>query len=888
MNNSNQSVNLQSLKKEKKSPVEQQYYELKSKNLDKILMFQLGDFYEIFGEDASIVAKILKIQLTSRNKNQPDALPMCGFPIHAAEHYIHKIVTAGYKVAICRQTGSDATTGLMKREVVRIVTPSTILNENYLQAEKNNFLASIAFQQKEIGLSYCDFSTGEFFIEHCNSITELINSLNAKQPAEILLAEQINNQPDILIEPLKNKLSYYSWFVAQKQLQFLPVKFFQFQNCQEEILAKLNLRFLSSLGLTDYPTVVCSLGAIIFYLKQIQVDKEIAIQNVSWIEKDDRVLLDNATMEHLNLFNSIDDAPYIQSLFQLLNQCSTPMGARLLRRWISEPLINVEKISKRQKAIKELIQEKQLQEELSILLKNITDIERLTARISLGHFWLSDFTKIKSSLKILPTLSEILAKFTNPLFKIILQEWDSLKELADFLEKAFAQELPSNKKTGGYIAEGYSAKLDEWKEIALQGKQTIQSIEKQEKERSGIQNLKIRYNQNVGFFIEVSKNQLNLVPSTYFKKQTLTNSERFTTKELRELEEKILSADEEVAILEEQLLSKIVKQFCLDQKKLLKTAKIISSIDCLQALAQVAWQRNYIQPEFFETEEQKIEINEARHPIIEANTEEEPFIANDLVLDQNKQFIQIITGPNMGGKSTYMRQAALIIIMAQIGSFVPASKAKLSIFKQIFTRVGAADNILKGESTFMVEMNEAATIVKHSTIKSFVILDEIGRGTSTNDGISIAWSILEFLHKNRVLTLFATHYHELVKLENNLSGVLNTYILTAKKDDEIILLKKIKQGFSNQSYGIQVAKIAGLPDVIIKRAQQVLAKLEATRKGKEQNLDNKENISTLPIMEIKNPLNERMAKIDLNNTTPLDALNLLQELKKLAEQNEER
>lgn len=873
----------------KQTPVEQQYYSLKKQHFDKILMFQMGDFYEIFGKDAQISANVLKIQLTSRNKNKQNSLPMCGFPLHSSEHYIHKLVIAGYKIALCRQIGTMDSKGLMKREVVRIITPGTILNDEYLHSEKNNYLACLFFSNEKIGVSYCDFSTGEFLMD-CfskHSFEELINSINLKQPAEILVADDAQIESKVLL--LKQKLEASTWFVTEKNLQLIDNKFFNYQNCSQSILEKLELKFLNSIGLENSPEVVCALGGLMCYLQQIQVNKSIFVETISWVEKKTKMLLDSSTIEHLSLFNKIETNSKIQSLFHLLNQNSTSMGSRMLRQWVSEPLINLEKILQRQTVIKELIEKRPIQDEVGIVLKGFADLERLVTKITLGHFRLTDFVKIRNSLKLLPTIKELLLKFDNFLFKDICRKWDSLIDLLELLTRGIVAEPPSSKKKGDYIADGFCAKLDEWRKIAIGGKMEIQKIENLERSNSGIQNLKIRYIQNSGFFIEISKTNRQTVPANYIRKQTLTNSERFTTENLREIEEEILSANEEIIILEEQQLQNIVEQLCFQKKRILKIARLIAAIDCFQTLAKVCFQRNYVQPEFFPIEtEQQLEILGARHPLIEANLTNESFIANDLMLSQKDKYIQIITGPNMGGKTTYMRQIALIILMAQIGLFVPATKAKISIFRQIFTRVGASDNILKGESTFMVEMNEAATILKYSNQKTFIILDEIGRGTSTYDGVSIAWSILEFLHSKKIITLFATHYHELVKLEKDLEGVVNTHVITSNQNQDIVFLKKIKPGFSNQSYGIHVAKIAGLPDNVIKRSKQILKQLEQKKK-----FDSLKIYQELPINfneetpnKYDSKLKEQLDSFDIENSTPLSALNFLQKLKQQTKDSE--
>ncbi len=889
----------------KQTPVEIQYHNLKKEHFDKILMFQLGDFYEMFAEDAIVASKILNIQLTTRNKNKPNALPMCGLPLHSAEHYIHKLVRAGHRVALCRQVeDADKTKEIVKRKVVRIVTPSTVLNEDYLQSSKNNYLASIGIcREKEesreynIGLSYCDFSTGEFFIEsfHSSNLDAFVNSLDLKKPSEILFPDFVRAKDELFLEMFKKIMRSFTWFETTKNFHLFSEKFFDFESCKEEIFKKLDLKFLGSLGLNKKPAVVSSLGAILFYLREVQVQEDVAIRSIQWLENKNKMLLDESTLKHLDLFSMeninhskvLDQSGKIESLFGLLNQTNTAMGARMLRVWISEPLLGLDKITDRQEAVAELIEKTENRNGCKEVFKNIFDIERLSSRIFLNHFWVSDFAKIRQSLVHLKELKKFLKEFSNPLLKKIYLEWDDLKDLLFLLTNSIAENPTNNRKEGGYIKKGYHAKLDEWRDLVLNNKHLVQQLEKKEKIRSSIPTLKIRFNRLFGFFIEISNNNLENIPQDYIRRQTLTHSERFVTAELKELEEKILGADEEIIILEEKLLLEIREKFCANINRLQKVAKLIAGLDCLQSLASVSAQKSYNKPSFFPIEEsQKIELVEARHPLIETVQENEPFVANDLSLNQEDKYISIITGPNMGGKSTYMRQTALILVMAQIGCFVPAKKAKLSIFKQIFTRVGASDNILKGESTFMVEMNEAATILRYSDKKSFVILDEIGRGTSTYDGISIAWAILEFLHEKKIMTLFATHYHELVKLDRNFKGIINMYLLTQNKEDRVVFLRKIKKGSSNKSYGVEVAHIAGLPPTVLQRATEILKELEKNIDPQSKQI----SMVATSVIQKKSPegiiapegeIRKILTDLDLETTTPIEALNVLQRLKKI-------
>lgn len=878
-----------------KTPVEKQYYNIKKEHLDKILMFQMGDFYEMFGDDAIIAAKILNIQLTARKKKEKKT-PMCGVPLHSSEQYIHKLVQAGYKVALCRQMEQpNGNTKVVDRQVVRVITPSTILNEDYLQRNQNNYLASVVFYEQKIGICYSDFSTGDFFIDCLQnySISGLWNSLNLYQPKEILLKEIIlkeiktskEKEIDYFQKKLLTSLNRCAWFELQKNIQYLEKDFFTLSQNKSLVLEQMDLKFFSSTGLADYPQTVIALGVVIAYLQQIQRAKNKLIQNLQWVEKKNQMHLDSSTMEHLHLFPTSQKNPEI-NLYDFLNHTITDLGARLLRKWIAHPLLKIADIQNRQEVIVQFLKNPEISEQLKNQLKNIYDLERMITRIFLGQFWVSDLRKIRASLAQLPPMQKLLQKIPTSLVQKYLEKWENLSDLQQLLQEAI-NDAPTNQKEGGYIREGYHQKLDEIRKIAFNNQSFIEAMEKTEREKTKIPNLKIRSSRNAGLFIEVSNSYKNLTPQNYTRKQTLTNCERFITSELQEMEEKIWSANEEIVLLEEKILSEIIAKLCQKQTQIQKMAKIIAAVDCLQALALVTLLKNYTKPLFFSYDKiQKLAITSARHPLVEEVLQDEPFIANDLFLDQEQNYIQIITGPNMGGKSTYMRQIALLIIMSQIGCFVAAQEAKISIFEKIFTRVGASDNILGGESTFMVEMNEVAVILRNSTSKSFIILDEIGRGTSTYDGISIACAIVEFLQTKKTITLFATHYHELVQLGQDLVGVLNTFVLSEEKDEEVVFLKKIQKGFSQKSYGIQVANLAGLPPQVIQRALNILQNLEkkSMKKPLKQMPQQKELFPvSQPLCKKEQTIIQGIKNFSVENSSPLDALNFLCTLKKKLE-----
>ena len=859
-----------------RTPVEQQYYSLKEKHLDKILMFQLGDFYEMFDEDAIIAAKILNIQLTARNKKQKKT-PMCGIPVHSCEQYIHKLVKEGYKVAICRQMELlDEKKKIVAREVVRIVTPSTILNEDYLEKEENNYLASVFFGEK-IGLCYSDFSTGEFFIDSFERLqfANLMQSLHIYKPKELLLSAVSG---DYLQEEFLKKLQNFQWFEPQKTIQYLPKDFFQLKKNEQTLLDLLKVSFMKATGLVGYSEVVQASGALINYLKEMQNKKEIVFQSLQWMKQNNRMHLDASTMEHLHLF-PIPQKPKELNLYDFLNHTITGMGARLLRKWIQFPLTNLSAIYDRQQVIEKFLKDKESIQAIQAILNNIFDIERLATKIFFKQFLVSDLRKIRVSIAELPSLEKILLKTANPLLQKYLKQWENLVDLQKLLINAISDNL-NNQKDGDYIKKGYNKELDELKTVAQNHQNLLQNLEQEERKKTKITNLKIRVSKNFGLFIEVSNSYKNLVPDDYIRRQTLTNCERYSVSWLQEIEEKLLSANQEIIILEEQILMQCVEAFCKQTKGVQKMAKIIANIDCLQSLAKVVQLKNYQKPQFFsENSPKKLDIDSARHPLVEESLQDEPFIDNDLFLDQEKDYIQIITGPNMGGKSTYMRQIALLIILAQMGCFVPAEKAKISIFQHIFTRVGASDNILGGESTFMVEMNEISAILRHSNKESFVILDEIGRGTSTYDGISIAWSIVEFLQQKKIITLFATHYHELVQLEQRYQSVLNTFVVTEAKEQEIIFLKKIQKGFSAKSYGIQVASLAGLPSSVVKRALQILKTLEEPVQKSIPDFS-QETLFESKQTEKNEEVIAKIKDFSVENNSPLESLKFLSDIKK--------
>ena len=840
----------------KLTPMMAQYKEIKGNHDDCILMFRLGDFYEMFFEDAKEASKILQITLTARGKGSAEKIPMCGIPFHAVDNYLSKLTKAGKKVALCDQTTQADGKSIVQRKVVKVVTPGTTFDENILEQKTNNFVAAIVFEKENFSIAYSDLTTGEFKVTEVFGTKNLISEITKINPAELICSEEIMPQ-------IKEILVHF------ENLHIFPYSFYD----ESEKLLKdhFNLSSLQSFGIEGNKLATLSSAMLFSYLKETQKTDLKHIQKISFYEVSDFMPLDESCIRNLELFYTNMENKKEGSLINVLDETVTSMGGRMLRKWLLNPLLDKKKIESRLNRIDILLNNSMLLRELRDKLSNIYDIERLLSRLSLGSGNARDLIALKESLKIVPELKILIKEQLPKISENLLP----LNALTNLIDKAILDEASNSLRDGGMIKDGYNSELDDLRSISSEGKTFIKNLQEREIKRTKINSLKVRFNKVFGYYIEVSKTNLNLVPDYYVRKQTLVNAERFITPELKEYEEKVLTAEDKIKELEYELFYQVRMEVIKEIVKIQNIAKAIAALDVLSNLAFIANKNNYCKPEIIENGE--IEIKNGRHPVIEKIRND--FIPNDCRFDNDQNFV-LLTGPNMGGKSTYLRQIALIVLLAQIGSFVPAEAAKISLVDRIFTRVGAADNLSKGESTFMVEMNEASFILNHATEKSLIILDEIGRGTSTYDGVSIAWAIMEFIHdKIKAKTIFATHYHELVALADKLSKATNMSVAVRENEIEgVVFLYKIVDGGVDKSYGIEVAKLAGLPNDIIARSRGVLAELE------KKNIKSS-NISPNQLGIFKEPrkhsgLEKEIKNLDINTLTPLQALEKLNKIKR--------
>ncbi len=871
-----------------------QYREIKAKYPDAILFFRLGDFYEMFFDDAIEASRLLQITLTSRNKGDHKA-PMCGVPYHAAQNYIAKLTRVGKKVAICEQLSDPNEPGIVKRDVVRVITPGTTLDDQILDQKTNNFLLALTFDPKNntnkadtFGLAYADISTGELRVTEINSIAELQSELQRIHPREALVPA------DLLQENFFNK-------IHETQLQTF---FFTTEvPADSEYLLKnfFGVKDLNGFGIEGNPSAIKAAAILLQYLQETQKTNIQHIQGLQSYELCEFMPVDESTLKNLEITSTLRENKLEGSLLWVLDQTITSMGGRTLRFALTHPLLDANKIQERLDAVEDLYKNPLILDDLREDLKRVLDLERLLARLSLGHGNARDLLGLKSSLESVPNIKCILNSLHAPLLKTILNDLDALPDLVALIENAIVEEPPLAIREGGMIKDGYNSELDEIKKISRDGKGFIQALQEKEIERTGIHSLKIRYNSVFGYYIEISKTNLHAVPADYIRKQTLVNAERFITPELKEYEEKVLGAEEKIVAMEYEIFNNLRLRVVQEIGRIQKLAKAIASLDMLGSFAKVAIDSGYSKPAIHPSTQATIRVEAGRHPVVEKMSFASRFVPNDVELDHDKNQLLLITGPNMGGKSTYLRQVALITLMAHIGSFVPAAKAEISLVDRIFTRVGASDNLVRGQSTFMVEMQETAYILNHATANSLIILDEIGRGTSTYDGMSIAWAITEFIHdKIGAKTLFATHYHELISLAEKLSNAQNYSVAVKENEtDGVVFLYKIVKGGVDRSYGIEVAKLAGLPAEVTSKARQILVDLEEgiveagiqkelTDAMKRPSKDQMEIFGDEPIkleqrrehQQIKeNPAVEELKKLDLNAITPLEALNKLVELK---------
>lgn len=854
-----------------------QYKQIKERHKDHLLFFRLGDFYELFFDDAVLASKELELTLTGRDCGLEERAPMCGVPFHSVDTYIKRLVTKGYKVAICEQTENPAfAKGIVSREVIRVITPGTISEGNMLEEGKNNYICSIYVIKKSFGISFADVSTGMVYtseFKSSNLVSDIINELQRFSPSEILFNEAFVDLKEVA-GYLKSKMQCTGELLEDDTYSISQAK---------RLVRQQFGKSVQDFGLDDTPLALFSLGALLNYIIETQKEGAKRIVNLSVYNDDQYMSIDLTARRNLELTETMRNGEKKGSLLWVLDRTKTSMGKRLMRKTIEQPLISPAKILKRQAAVGELVEQPVVRGELVTLLSNVYDLERLMTKVIYGTVNPRELKALAYTAKHLPALKEQLAQLHAPLLAELNSRTSDMGQLHDLIENAVADEPPINLKDGGVIKAGFHEELDELRGIRDNGKDFILKLEEQEKARTGIKNLKINYNRVFGYYIEVTKSNLSLVPENYIRKQTLTNCERFITEELKEYEHKVLIANERIIVLEQQLFEEL-RKFAAEQLYLIQqTAGAVASVDVLCSLASVASDNDYVCPEIAASGE--LVIKEGRHPVVE-NVLDAPFVPNDTQLDIANNRMAIITGPNMAGKSTYMRQVALIVLMAQIGSFVPAKYARVSIVDRIFTRVGASDDLSAGQSTFMVEMSEVAHILKHATKNSLVILDEIGRGTSTFDGMSIAKAVVEYIVQTKQLgckTLFATHYHELTVLEKQLEGVVNYNIVVKKRGDDITFLRKIVRGGADDSYGIAVAKLAGIPNAVVDRANEILAELES---GKPVVLPEEKASSdmTLQISFDDNSSEQALEKIrsaDPNTLSPIEALNVLYELKNL-------
>ncbi len=867
----------------KLTPMMQQYIKVKEEYKDCILFYRLGDFYEMFFEDALTASRELEITLTGKNCGLEERAPMCGVPFHAYENYLNRLVEKGYKVAICEQTEDPKTAkGIVKREVIRVVTPGTKLSGNTLEEEKHNYIMCVFCENPKFGIAVCDVTTGQFLSTEVDSLSVLLDEITKFAPAEIICNEAFFicgadlNQIRDKIGALVNQIASYH---------------FQEDECEQILKRQYKLLNIEGLGMSDYPLGILASGALLSYLHETQKNDLEHLSRIQPYSMSEYMRIDAATRRNLELCETMREKKKKGSLLWVLDKTKTAMGARLLRTYVEQPLLKKGEIEKRLSAVEILCDDIMLREELREYLNSIYDLERLTTKISYGTANPRDLIAFKNSLELLPLIRQLLLPVKDTLLLECLDELDELRDLYELIDKTVVEEPPVQITEGGIIKSGYSKELDMLKAAKTEGKTWLADLESKEREKTEIKNLKIKYNKVFHYYFEVTNSYKNLVPSYFIRKQTLTNAERYTTEQLEKIAETILNSEDKLYGLEYDIFVKLRGDIAKEMERIKRTAHAVAKIDVFCSLAAVASNNNYVRPKI--NTSGVISIQDGRHPVIEKMISNDSFIANDVYLDQKKHKISIITGPNMAGKSTYMRQVALIVHMAQMGSFVPAREANIGIVDRIFTRVGASDDLSSGQSTFMVEMNEVANILRNATKNSLLILDEIGRGTSTFDGLSIAWAVVEYISDKKLLgakTLFATHYHELMELEGKIPDVNNYCISVKEQGDDIVFLRKIIPGGADKSYGIQVARLAGVPQQVIERAKEIAKTLnEEDVVGKVRNISVNEKkkakkeeeprqlnfFDELKKNKEESDVLKEMRDIDLSNTTPMQALHFL-------------
>ena len=870
------------------TPMMKQYMQTKEEYKDCILFYRLGDFYEMFFDDALTASKELEITLTGKNCGLEERAPMCGIPYHAVDSYLNRLVSKGYKVAICEQVEDPKTAkGIVKREVIRVVTPGTNLDTQGLDETKNNYIMCIVYMADRYGLSIADVTTGEYLVTELDSQTKLLDELYKFMPSEIVCNEAFY-MSGMDLDDLKNRL--------HMAIYSLEAWYFDDALCRETLQEHFKVASLEGIGLSDCECGMIASGALLKYLEETQKNSLSHMSRLTRYATGNYMVLDSATRRNLELVETLREKQKRGSLLWVLDKTKTAMGARTLRKYVEQPLIDKASIVKRLDAVAELKDNAICREEIREYLNPVYDLERLVGKITYQSANPRDLIAFQSSLSMLPSVKYILKDMESDLLREIYEELDPLEELCDLVGRAIQEEPPLAMKEGGIIKDGYNDEVDRLRKAKSEGKNWLADLETREREKTGIKNLRIRYNKVFGYYLEVTNSFKELVPDYYTRKQTLANAERYIIPELKELEDTILGAEDKLCALEYELYCEVRNTIAAELTRIQRTAKAVAKLDVIASLALVAERNNYVRPKI--NEKGVIDIRDGRHPVVEKMIPNDMFIANDTYLDDKKQRISIITGPNMAGKSTYMRQAALIVLMAQLGSFVPASSANIGLVDRIFTRVGASDDLASGQSTFMVEMNEVANILRNATNKSLLILDEIGRGTSTFDGLSIAWAVVEYISNSKLLgakTLFATHYHELTELEGKISNVNNYCIAVKEKGDDIVFLRKIVKGGADKSYGIQVAKLAGVPDPVINRAKEIVEELvtaditgkvkdiavqgSETKKKTQKKLDEVDltQFSLFDTVKDDDVLNE-LKELDISHMTPMDAMNKLYQL----------
>lgn len=865
------------------SPMMSQYLETKKQYPDCILFYRLGDFYELFFDDALTGARELEITLTGKDCGLEERAPMCGVPFHSVDQYLNRLVAKGYKVAIAEQMEDPKQTkGIVKREVIRVVTPGTNTNHMALDEDKNNYLMCIYYASDYFAVSLVDITTGGFLTTMIDSVSGLMDEINKFDIAEIVANHSLN-MSSLDFDYLRDKMGI--------SLFYLEDSFFEQKSCEDVIKEHFKVIDLSGLGLVDYAGCIPSVGAVLKYLYDTQKTSLEFLNRLTTYSTDRYMVIDSSTRRNLELTETMREKNKKGSLLWVLDKTKTAMGARRIRFFIEQPLKNPEEIRKRQDAIEELNRSLIDRDELREYLGPVYDLERLLARISYHSANPRDLISFKNSLKMLPPIRQALRNYESEVLQNLYQDLDCLEDLADLIEQAIVEEPPVAFKDGGIIKDGYSEQIDTLRKSKTEGKTWLAELEEKEREATGIRNLKVRFNKVFGYYIEVTNSFKELVPERYVRKQTLVNAERYITDELKKLEDVILGAEEKLFSLEYDLFREVTEKVASQVTRIQKTASVLSYIDAFASLAYVAEQRHYVRPSI--NDEGRIAVKDGRHPVVELMMEEGRFIPNDTFSDKGDNRVSIITGPNMAGKSTYMRQLALIELMASTGSFVPAAEADLCICDRIFTRVGASDDLASGQSTFMVEMTEVANILRNATADSLIILDEIGRGTSTYDGLSIAWAVVEYIADKKkcgAKTFFSTHYHELTELEGTIDGVKNYCISVKEQGDNIIFLRKIIRGGADKSYGIQVAALAGVPEIITGRAKEIVADLVSSDISKRkaeapsgENHHQPETEETGPVSsDGPGPESEAITylrSLETDRLTPLEALNILDELK---------